>query len=96
MGIAQTKNGPEIISPDVIRATYEVPYDDQGLILKQFQIRMSGVPEGWEERTSRSTGQTYFLNVYTKQSQWDKPTSPAIPAPTQVLSESEVRAYFLH
>ena len=48
--------------------------------------RMSDVPEGWEKRTSRSTGQVYYLNQYTKQSQWDKPTAPASPdsAPSQV------------
>jgi len=39
---------------------------------------MSDVPEGWEERTSRSTGQVYYLNKHTKGSQWDKPTSPAV------------------
>uniref|UniRef100_A0A182K362 Peptidyl-prolyl cis-trans isomerase n=1 Tax=Anopheles christyi TaxID=43041 RepID=A0A182K362_9DIPT len=40
------------------------------------------VPEGWEKRTSRSTGMTYYLNVYTKESQWDLPTAPAEPANT--------------
>jgi len=45
---------------------------------------MSGVPEGWEERTSRSTGQVYYLNIHTKQSQWEKPTAPAGAAPSQV------------
>jgi len=35
------------------------------------------IPEGWEERTSRSTGLTYYLNIYTKESQWDAPTEPA-------------------
>jgi len=45
---------------------------------------MSDLPEGWEERTSRSTGQVYYLNQYTKQSQWDKPTTPAKQPPTQV------------
>ena len=51
----------------------------------QFYI-MSDVPEGWEKRTSRSTGQVYYLNQFTKQSQWDKPTAPASPdsAPAQV------------
>jgi NIMA-interacting peptidyl-prolyl cis-trans isomerase 1 len=49
---------------------------------------MSDLPEGWEERTSRSTGQTYFLNQFTKQSQWDRPTQPAQPAPTQVRPTS--------
>lgn len=23
------------------------------------------VPEGWEKRTSRSTGMVYYLNIYT-------------------------------
>ncbi|ALC49481.1 dod [Drosophila busckii] len=35
------------------------------------------LPEGWEKRTSRSTGMSYFLNVHTKESQWDTPTEPA-------------------
>ncbi|KAH8238447.1 hypothetical protein KR032_006947 [Drosophila birchii] len=35
------------------------------------------LPEGWEKRTSRSTGLSYYLNVYTKESQWDQPTEPA-------------------
>nr|ALS04497.1 peptidyl-prolyl cis-trans isomerase NIMA-interacting 1 [Acartia pacifica] len=39
---------------------------------------MSDLPDGWEQRTSRSTGQVYFLNKHTNQSQWDKPTEPAV------------------
>ncbi|XP_017056081.1 putative peptidyl-prolyl cis-trans isomerase dodo [Drosophila ficusphila] len=35
------------------------------------------LPEGWEKRTSRSTGLSYYLNVHTKESQWDQPTEPA-------------------
>ncbi|XP_011568532.3 putative peptidyl-prolyl cis-trans isomerase dodo [Plutella xylostella] len=35
------------------------------------------LPEGWEARKSRSTGMTYYLNMYTKKSQWDKPEEPA-------------------
>ena len=35
------------------------------------------VPAGWEKRVSRSTGQHYYLNIYTKESQWELPTSPA-------------------
>jgi len=45
---------------------------------------MSDLPSGWEERTSRSTGQSYFLNQYTKQSQWERPTEPAEETPAQV------------
>ncbi|XP_059055176.1 putative peptidyl-prolyl cis-trans isomerase dodo [Achroia grisella] len=35
------------------------------------------LPEGWEERTSRSTGMTYYLNKHTRRSQWEKPDAPA-------------------
>ncbi|KAI5633149.1 PPIC-type PPIASE domain-containing protein [Phthorimaea operculella] len=35
------------------------------------------LPEGWEARKSRSTGMTYYLNLHTKKSQWDKPGGPA-------------------
>ncbi|KAF7990234.1 hypothetical protein HCN44_000039 [Aphidius gifuensis] len=37
------------------------------------------LPKGWEKRLSRSTGQHYYLNVYTKESQWDVPIKPAQP-----------------
>ncbi|KAF4517758.1 hypothetical protein B566_EDAN002963 [Ephemera danica] len=37
------------------------------------------LPSGWEKRLSRSTGQHYYLNIYTKESQWDTPTKPAEP-----------------
>merc|ERR1712172_33632 len=42
--------------------------------------RKMDVPEGWDARESRSTGQTYYVNKYTKQSQWETPTKPAKPA----------------
>lgn len=44
------------------------------------------LPEGWEARTSRSTGMTYYLNQHTKKSQWDKPDKPA-----QLVDDDEVQ-----
>ena len=38
---------------------------------------MSAVPEGWEERVSKSSGKTYYLNLLTKESQWEMPSEPA-------------------
>ncbi|XP_033732774.1 peptidyl-prolyl cis-trans isomerase pin1-like [Pecten maximus] len=38
---------------------------------------MADLPAGWEMKMSRSSGQEYYLNVYTKESQWDRPTKPA-------------------
>lgn len=35
------------------------------------------LPKGWEKRVSRSTGQSYYLNIHTKESQWDVPTEEA-------------------
>ncbi|XP_028157943.1 putative peptidyl-prolyl cis-trans isomerase dodo isoform X2 [Ostrinia nubilalis] len=43
------------------------------------QDKEGPLPEGWEMRTSRSTGMTYFLNTYTKKSQWERPEAPADP-----------------
>jgi len=43
-------------------------------------LRMSDeevVPQGWEKRVSRSNGQAYYLNIYTKESQWHAPTKAA-------------------
>lgn len=31
------------------------------------------LPEGWIEKTSKSTGRTYYFNTRTKESQWEKP-----------------------
>lgn len=35
------------------------------------------LPPGWEKRVSRSTGDAYYLNVLTKESQWEVPKEPA-------------------
>lgn len=35
------------------------------------------LPKGWEKRVSRSTGQVYYLNIHTKESQWEIPTTEA-------------------
>lgn len=44
---------------DISDSTKEekMPQDDESV---------QEVPEGWEKRTSRSTGMVYYLNVYTK------------------------------
>ena len=41
---------------------------------------MPDLPSGWEERTStvESRGTPYYVNQFTKEKQWDKPTKPAI------------------
>ena len=38
--------------------------------------KMSDLPVGWEQRTSRSSGRDYFYNIYTDASVWEKPTAP--------------------
>ncbi|KAF5286064.1 hypothetical protein FQR65_LT12950 [Abscondita terminalis] len=40
------------------------------------------LPPGWKKQLSRSTGQHYYLNIYTKKSQWDVPDKPAETAPS--------------
>jgi NIMA-interacting peptidyl-prolyl cis-trans isomerase 1 len=39
------------------------------------------LPSGWSKRVSRSNGQAYYLNEFTKESQWTVPTKPAEPVP---------------
>lgn len=34
---------------------------------------MSGLPPGWEEKVSKSTGKTYYFNRRTNESRWDRP-----------------------
>ncbi|XP_049270110.1 LOW QUALITY PROTEIN: putative peptidyl-prolyl cis-trans isomerase dodo [Rhipicephalus sanguineus] len=38
------------------------------------------LPKGWEKRISRSTGEPYYLNTLTKESQWERPKEPACMA----------------
>ncbi|KAL5011607.1 hypothetical protein ScPMuIL_010158 [Solemya velum] len=38
---------------------------------------MADIPEGWEKHVSRSSGRDYYLNIHTKESQWEIPSSPA-------------------
>lgn len=33
------------------------------------------LPDGWEQRVSRSTGKTYYLHLATGESKWERPTS---------------------
>lgn len=32
------------------------------------------LPDGWQQKVSRSTGKTYYYNLVTKESRWDKPS----------------------
>ncbi|XP_002155257.1 peptidyl-prolyl cis-trans isomerase NIMA-interacting 1 isoform X1 [Hydra vulgaris] len=34
---------------------------------------MPGLPSGWVEKTSKSTGKKYYFNTETNESQWEKP-----------------------
>ncbi|KAK8043852.1 hypothetical protein PG994_012690 [Apiospora phragmitis] len=55
------------------------------------------VPEGWASRWNEQYQAWFYVNLYTKKSQWDKPTSPAedpnaaatpsVPSPSQTTSE---------
>lgn len=47
------------------------------------------LPDGWEQRVSRSTGRTYYLNKATGESQWEKPN------PSEGCSTPQVRASHL-
>lgn len=46
-----------------------------------WNCRMEGagddIPDGWTAKVSRSSGQAYYVNRFTNESQWEKPTKPA-------------------
>lgn len=48
----------------------------------------SNLPEGWEQRTSRSTGRSYYYNKATHESIWERPTG----APDEEVNPGSVRA----
>lgn len=35
----------------------------------------AGLPQGWEQRESKSSGRQFYFNEYTKASQWDPPAA---------------------
>ncbi|KRY72881.1 Peptidyl-prolyl cis-trans isomerase NIMA-interacting 1 [Trichinella pseudospiralis] len=46
------------------------------------------LPKGWEKRMSRKTGEPYYYNVYSHESQWRRPTEPALPNMSSANSSS--------
>lgn len=40
-------------------------------------MSMGDLPEGWAEKISRSRGIPYYINTYTKETIWTRPTEPA-------------------
>ncbi|KAH7956416.1 peptidyl-prolyl cis-trans isomerase NIMA-interacting 1 [Rhipicephalus sanguineus] len=49
------------------------------------------LPTGWEERLSRSTGEVYYLNALTMESQWDTPNEPAQAGYLGLIGSAQVR-----
>jgi len=43
----------------------------------------NALPPGWEERTDPNTGRTYYANLITRKSQWERPTMTPDPAQQQ-------------
>jgi hypothetical protein len=40
---------------------------------------VGGLPAGWEQRVSRSTGDTYYVNAVTQESMFERPQFPVLP-----------------
>jgi len=41
------------------------------------------LPEGWISRVSKGSKKTYYVNAFTRTSQWNRPTEPASGKPTK-------------
>lgn len=46
------------------------------------------LPAGWLVRVSRSKGKTFYINTFTKGTQWTRPTEPAEPEQAYVDEEA--------
>eukprot|EP01043_Picozoa_sp_COSAG02_P066195 COSAG02_NODE_10221_length_1992_cov_4.311675_2_plen_227_part_01 len=54
------------------------------------------LPPGWDTRTSRSTGEEYYVNLVTEESTYEWPTASALPAGwTHGISRSTGYLYFV-
>ena len=48
----------------------------------------AALPSGWYTQVSTTTGQTYYVNEHTNETQYDRPTEPAVPASLEVEEPS--------
>ena len=46
---------------------------------KALKAMAEALPAGWDTKTSRSTGSTYYVNLATGESTYELPTAPAEP-----------------
>eukprot|EP01043_Picozoa_sp_COSAG02_P036093 COSAG02_NODE_2624_length_8398_cov_18.889505_2_plen_1247_part_00 len=54
------------------------------------------LPPGWDTRTSRSTGEEYYVNLITEESTYERPTASALPEGwTHGISRSTGYLYFV-
>ncbi|KAI7952342.1 hypothetical protein MJO29_007973 [Puccinia striiformis f. sp. tritici] len=51
------------------------------------EIASTPLPEGWISRISKGSKKTYYVNVFTRTSQWILPTEPASGKPTKPISK---------
>eukprot|EP01046_Picozoa_sp_COSAG06_P068293 COSAG06_NODE_18103_length_904_cov_0.762733_1_plen_241_part_10 len=49
------------------------------------------LPAGWKSDVSKSTGKTYYVNTYTKESTYDVPTQPALSEAQATIDTPTVR-----
>jgi serine/threonine protein kinase len=57
------------------------PGDEGAVEVPRPQLGSLGIPAGWEKKTSGSTGDKYYLNTFTGETTWERPTEPAqLPA----------------
>lgn len=52
---------------------------DEVIVIEDDEI----MPWGWQKRMSRSSGKPYYLNLFSKKSQWQAPSTPGWVSPTR-------------
>ena len=48
------------------------------------------LPAGWTSKDSKSRGIPYYINEYTKETVWDRPTEPAVKPMSDEVQASHI------
>ena len=72
---AETYGAPPGPPPPPVRDHHIIPSPLYHLLIDDFPQ----VPEGWKAQYNNQYNEWFYVNLHTKQSQWEKPTHPALP-----------------
>ncbi len=78
--VSTTSGETYYVNSESLASQYEFPSEPTSEYLAKYQSAASSgsaLPAGWATQKSRSTGDTYYINEVTGESQFEVPTAPA-------------------